>query len=275
MLCRPVNLTMIKFLQRKALAMSRILRMWLSVISITTFVVVLSPIRAGADQEDIGLVGEGLVAGSGISSFPTGTAASPACADFAYELKPWHLSTNFLWYYNPANAPASVASTALSTITASSQVVAAGQNRCVSVPNLPTKQQYGGTTGRVAQVSPYTVCNGNDGRSVVSWGTLPSSVLAYTCVYYRVSTGVVLSADVLIDNKAHPWFTTMPANCTGAYDLGSVMTHERGHTAGLEHVAQAGHAAQTMSPSTMPCDISKRFLAAGDLAGLRKIYHVS
>jgi hypothetical protein len=52
------------------------------------------------------------------------------------------------------------------------------------------------------------------------------------------------------------------------------MTHERGHTAGLEHVGQAAHAAQTMSPSTMPCDISKRFLAAGDLAGLRNIYHV-
>jgi len=255
--------------------MSRIFRRWLSVISIATIVMAIGPIRASGDQNDIGVMGEGIVAGAGVASAPAAAAVDPACADFAYALKPWHLGTNFLWYYNPANAPASVASTALTTITASSQVVAAGQNRCASAPNLPTKQQYGGTTGRVAQVSPYTVCNGNDGRSVVSWGTLPSSYLAYTCVYYKVSTGVVLSADVLIDNKAHQWFTTKQASCAGAYDLGSVMTHERGHTAGLEHVAQSGHAAQTMSPTTMPCDISKRFLAAGDLAGLRKIYHVS
>jgi hypothetical protein len=272
---RPASLTVITPPLRKVLSMSRIFRRWLSVIPIATFVLVLGPISSSADQNDIGVVAEAIIAGAESSPVQTVVGVDPACTDFSYAVKPWHLGTNFLWYYNPANAPASVASTALGAITNSSQVVAAGQNRCVSDPNLPTKQQYGGTTGRVAQVSPYSVCNGDDGRSVVSWGTLPSSYLAYTCVYYRVSTGLVHSADVLIDNQAHQWFTTKPANCAGVFDVGSVMTHERGHTAGLEHVTQDTHAAQTMSPRTMPCDISKRFLAAGDLAGLRKIYHVS
>ena len=84
-----------------------------------------------------------------------------------------------------------------------------------------------------------------------------------------------VAADVLIDNKAHNWFTTKPLACAGLYDLGSVMTHERGHTAGLTHVDQTTHASQTLSPKTMPCDTSKRLLAAGDLAGLRKLHSVA
>jgi hypothetical protein len=253
--------------------MSRIFRRWLCVVSIATLALALNPAEASEGRDGVGVVGEAIIAGDSRYA-QSAVGATPGCADLAYALKPWHLGANYLWYYNPANAPAAIASTALPAITASSKTVANGYNRCGSVPNLPTKQQYAGTTGRVAQVGANAYCNGNDGRSVISWGTLPSSYLAYTCVYYRLPSHEVLSADVLIDNKAHQWFTTRPVNCVNAYDLGSVMTHERGHTAGLEHVDQSTHAAQTMSPKTMPCDTVKRLLGAGDLAGLRSIYHV-
>jgi hypothetical protein len=253
--------------------MSRIFRRWLCVVSIATLALALNPTEASGGRDGVGVVGEAIIAGdSGYAQ--SAAVATPGCADFAYALKPWHLPANYRWYYNPANAPAAIASTALAAITASSKTVASGYNRCGSVPNLPTKQQYMGTTRTVAQVGANGDCNGNDGRSTISWGTLPSSYLAYTCVYYQVSSGQVLSADVLIDNKAHQWFTTRPVNCVNAYDLGSVMTHERGHTAGLEHVDRGTSAAQTMSPQNLPCDTSKLLLGAGDLAGLRHVYHV-
>jgi hypothetical protein len=239
-----------------------------------TLALVLVHSEVTASPGDVDVVAEAIV-DAGVDVSVAVAVPVTACADFAYTLEAWRSGGTSTWYYNPANAPASVASTALSTITSSSQTVATGQNRCGSVPNVPTKQLYAGTTGIVAQVSASAACTGNDGRSVISWGTLPSSYLAYTCVYYRRSTGLVLSADVLIDNKAHTWFTTKPLICVGVYDLGSVMTHERGHTAGLTHVDQTTHGSQTMSPKITPCDTSKRLLAAGDLAGLRKLHHVA
>jgi hypothetical protein len=220
--------------------------------------------------DDVSVEGEAIIAAESGPSRVTAVTMT-ACTDYTFMLEPWRGGTTYTWSYNPDNAPASVASTALTTIESSSQTVASGQNRCGSPANLPVKQQFAGTTREVAQVSANASCTGNDGRSVVSWGTLPPSYLAYTCVYYQPSTGRVLSADVLIDNRAHQWFTTPPANCAYMFDLGSVMTHERGHTAGLNHVDQTTLGAQTMSPKTLPCDTTKRLLAAGDLAGLRHL----
>ncbi|WP_233160456.1 matrixin family metalloprotease [Actinophytocola xanthii] len=48
------------------------------------------------------------------------------------------------------------------------------------------------------------------------------------------------------------------------------MVHERGHTAGLEHVAQ--NSAQTMTPRTPACTTVNRALAAGDVQGLKAMY---
>lgn len=77
---------------------------------------------------------------------------------------------------------------------------------------------------------------------------------------------------MLIDNKLHQWFTTLPAGCSNKFDLLAVVVHQRGHTVGLAHVDQATHGTETMSPQTLPCDISERLLAGGDLAGLISMY---
>ena len=77
---------------------------------------------------------------------------------------------------------------------------------------------------------------------------------------------------VLIDNKVHQWFTTLPSGCLNKFDLQSVMVHERGHTAGLGHVDQTTHASQTMSPKTPACNTARRLLGAGDVLGLKSLY---
>jgi hypothetical protein len=200
-----------------------------------------------------------------------GAAAGGAgCQDKRYALAQWRMPQTFTWYYNPAAAPAPVAATALGAIKSATTTLFTAASRCTAATTLVTTDVYAGTSTKTAQVSPQGTCTGNDNVSVTSWGALPAGVLAYTCVYYRTGTKTVISSDVLIDNKAHKWFTTRPAGCTNQFDLESVMVHERGHTAGLEHVAQ--NSAQTMTPKTPACTTTNRTLAAGDVQGLNTMY---
>jgi len=202
---------------------------------------------------------------------PAAPDTSAACTDTAYALAKWRVTGKFTWYYNPADAPASVADTALATLQTGTATIFTGQNRCGSTPALTLSEQYQGTTTATAQVSAEGTCTGNDNRSVTSWGDLPARTLAYTCTYYRAN-GSILSSDMLIDNKVHKWFTAKPASCSNMFDLLAVVVHERGHTVGLAHVDQKTHKAATMSPRTLACDTSERTLSAGDLAGLVALY---
>ncbi|WP_018686621.1 hypothetical protein [Actinokineospora enzanensis] len=198
-------------------------------------------------------------------------ASDTACTDTTYALKTWKVSGTLTWYYNGTGVPANIANTALQAITDSSNTVAKGTNRCGLPATFTTIYKYAGTSTVKPQVASNASCTGNDGKSVIGWGTLPTKVLAYTCTYYN-ARGVVVSSDTLIDNKQYTWFTSLPANCAGQqYDLQSTITHERLHTAGLAHVDQVKNAAQTMVPASTPCTVSRRLLGAGDYAGLKAL----
>jgi Matrixin len=241
----------------------------------TLLAIVLIAVTAGLVApvgDDVAVTGEAILAPSAAVTALGASTPGPACTDRGYSLAPWHLTGTFRWYYNPVGAPASVASNTLTTLQAASEAVADGRNRCGVATALGTSQQYVGTTSRAAGISAAGTCTGDDGYSVTSWGTLPPSYLAYTCVYYNVRTGVVVGSDLLLDSSAHRWFTTLSPGCVNAYDLQTVAVHERGHTAGLAHVSQLAHGIESMSPTTLSCDISERLLALGDLTGLERLY---
>jgi len=270
------------------------MRRKLLVVSCAVFAVVSSgavpvtAVTATPDRgDDVTVVGEAIIAPTAFelaartaattraaATTMAATTVDPACQDLSYALAAWRVPSSFNWYYNPAAAPASVASTALTAIRNASTTLFRAGYRCGGYSTLSTTQVYVGTSTRAAQVSSTATCTGNDNVSVVSWGTLPSNVLAYTCVYYSTTTKKVLASDVLIDNKYHQWFTTLPASCSNKFDLQSVMVHERGHTAGLAHVDQLVHSLLNMAPKTPPCSIARRTLGAGDVAGLKAMYGV-
>jgi hypothetical protein len=229
-----------------------------------------------ATDGDVTVVGEAILAPSALQlgTAPKLAAATTdvACTDSTYALASWKLPSTLRWYYNPTGAPATVASTALTAIRNATATTLTARYRCGSTTNLGLSNSYLGTSTRVAQVSTTATCSGNDGVSVVSWGTLPTSVLAYTCVYYSTASKTVLATDVLIDNKYHQWFTSLPSGCSNQYDLESVMVHERGHSAGLAHVDQATRSMEAMSPITPACSTARRTLALGDVKGLQAKY---
>jgi hypothetical protein len=229
----------------------------------------------GAAAEHVTVVGEAIMAPNGfqLAAAPRAAAVVNAgCRDTARVLAAWRLPSTFRWYYNPRHAPAPVAATALTALRNGTWTVFHANYRCGGTTSLATAERYVGTSARAAQVSSTGACTGNDNVSVASWGRLPSSMLAYTCIYYRTGTKQILASDVLIDNKIHKWFTKRPAGCSNRFDLQSVMVHERGHTAGIAHVSQATHSSQVMSPRTMPCSTIERTLGAGDVKGLKAKY---
>ncbi|GAA3059357.1 peptidase M10A [Actinokineospora globicatena] len=256
---------------------NRITALVATTVAASAVVVAQLPVSTATADDRLYVVAEaftfdeaGIPGGDANATTTAKAAADTSCSDGTYALKTWKVGT-LTWLYNSAGVPATIASTALNTITTSTNTVAKGTNRC-DLANLTTSTYtYGGTTTLKPQVSSNGSCSGNDGKSVTGWGALPTKVLAYTCTFYN-ARGVVVASDTLIDNVAYTWFTTKPANCTGAqYDLETTLTHERLHTAGLGHVDQARNAAQTMTPASSPCDTSRRLLGAGDYAGLKAL----
>lgn len=223
-------------------------------------------------SEDVTVIGEAILATpTTAATLATVADTTQDCTSTAYALEKWRLSGTHTWSYNPAGAPASVASTASTTIQRATTNLVGGQNRCGARSALAITQSYSGTNTKTAQISATATCTGNDGVSVTSWGVLPTNTLGYTCVYFKTSTGAVVSSDMML-NSTKKWFVgAVPAGCTDSFDLESVVAHERGHTAGLSHVDQTAHPRQTMSPRTLACTTYKRLLGGGDLKGLQAL----
>jgi hypothetical protein len=142
-------------------------------------------------------------------------------------------------------------------------------NSCHLGYRVPAALRYDGRTGLSADVTKDGRCVGNDGVSVASFGDLPKA-LAVTCTFFM--NGIVISSDLQINKADYRW-TTNPGSrsCKHMWDLESVVTHERGHTLGLDHVPEYPHRNLTMSPVINgACQSSERTLGRGDVLGLRK-----
>jgi hypothetical protein len=60
--------------------------------------------------------------------------------------------------------------------------------------------------------------------------------------------------------------------CGGRYVIRAVQAHERGHTFGLEHVAESTHGNLTMSEQIGSCSDQEFWLGRGDVLGMRARY---
>jgi len=201
------------------------------------------------------------------TAISTRPSAAKTCTDSAYTLSGWKLPS-FTWYYNPAGTPASLAGTAASAISTATQALstACGQKSLKLVPS------YAGQTSAEAQVGTAGNCTGNDGRNVIGWRAGAGKWLGMTCTYYKTVNGrnTVTGTDTALNTQYR--FFTSTANCTSAYDLQSVVLHERGHSLGLNHVDQTTHASAVMTPALSPCTAGKRTLGLGDYRGLAAMY---
>jgi hypothetical protein len=87
-------------------------------------------------------------------------------------------------------------------------------------------------------------------------------------VCYSTKTNEIAGFRVVLDSMEE-WSTT---GAPDKFDVESVLAHEIGHVAGLDHVNGRANALLTMYRSTAPGETHKRTLAKGDLSGLDALY---
>jgi hypothetical protein len=201
----------------------------------------------------------------------THSALVGACSDGAYNLNNYRWTRTYNWYFNAGTTPGelSAAEAELALRNATTNITAT-RDDCGLADATSASHQYQGRTERSADVNATGGCNARDGVNVTGFGDLPSGTLALTCTWSDGS-GQAVESDARINKVEYTWTTSAESpSCSGRWGLEAVMTHERGHTFGLGHVAAGS--LLTMRPGFGPCDGSAATLGLGDVRGLRQKY---
>ncbi|WP_416980874.1 matrixin family metalloprotease [Streptomyces sp. T028] len=226
-----------------------------------------------------GTISYGLEAHAGSGERPrasaAGTAGRAACADGAYALSGHKEYGTYDWWLGDDTLPGGltprearrVFEQAIGTITGT-------RNDCGYDDVVGARAKYHSLTRREAGIDRKGHCTARDGQSVWDAGELSRELVATTCSWSRRVRGGpdwLKEADVRFNTSDYT-FTNNPADdCTGAYDIRSVATHEAGHVFGLAHVGP-GHENQTMFTNSFACTTGARALGRGDVLGLSALY---
>ena len=204
---------------------------------------------------------------------------SDGCGQVEYAVHSAHQAHPSTWVLNVSSIPSYLdREGAARAIRMANRTIARARSTCavpLAPPPMLPSAIYAGATVRRANVTPSARCfpsANTDGINVISFGPLPRGVVAVTCTY--TDRGDIWQSDVMLNERVG-MFTLHPRSpaCRASYDLQAVMTHERGHSFGLAHVAESPRTgALTMSTAMGWCDRSGRSLGSGDLAGLSRLY---
>jgi hypothetical protein len=214
------------------------------------------------------------------STEPTHASGSPPeCEDDLYTTLPSKWYSTMYWLFNAGSTPSEVSvDAAEGALRDGGQNITGADNDCGVPDYVHAVQSYSGRTTRGVNITTGAGCGSDDGYNVVGWGTLPVGILGVNCNWYG---GLfTFESDVRL-NKAqgYRWVVTPGGSCLGKWFVEGVMTHERGHTFGLDHVSESSHGNLTMSTAiNHACSGSdtsldeERTLGSGDLAGLIDLY---
>lgn len=118
-----------------------------------------------------------------------------------------------------------------------------------------------------------------DGQNIVSWGRASGSALAVSYLWYYSDTGKMAEVDTIMNNR-FSWKWSDPSSWSDGqacayqevYDAQDILTHEFGHTMGLNDHYEISYANNTMYGYGSKGEMKKDTLTAGDIAGVGAIY---
>ena len=215
--------------------------------------------------------------------FPPGTSAAclSKCDDASFtnffNSGPSKWKSKLEWYYRHAQSPLPY-DDAVNAFKSAAAAVPSSRNSCGMDDRVDAKQVFRGETNIVPGVGVQngvvfcTIDGLSDGTNVIGWGYLPGNTLAVTCASATLEPdrNRITAMDMRFD-KAVSWFkgNGVPANCSNAFSLRGVATHEFGHAFGLGHTNQCN---LVMAPNIDACSNDSRKFGRGDIFGLRELY---
>lgn len=196
-------------------------------------------------------------------------ALIPACSDGAFTLDDFRESQTHQWHIKTSSIPSYLNVTnTIERIRNGIRNITQVFNDCGLADNVSATSNYQGSTTQGANHNGVSCTFPHDNINVVDFGHVPD-LLAVTC--NNDFNGELLNSDVRLSTTV-TWTVNPGAGCSGKYDIESLMTHERGHTYGLDHVTGSDHTGLTMHPLFSFCGTSERTLALGDVRGLEQKY---
>lgn len=205
-------------------------------------------------------------------STTTATGSNDPCSDDAYILLPFKWNRPYDWYFNAGSTPSYLdVEITEDTIRDATINITHSYNTCGLADQVGATSDYKGRTGNSTDISTSATCGRNDGVSVTAFGDLPSRRLAHSCTWYA-NAGSAVESDTLMNKADNCFYIVEPFACSSRFSIEATMTHELGHTYGLEHVSESAHPLLTMSTEVDHCDDSASSLGWGDVRGLRAKY---
>ncbi len=169
----------------------------------------------------------------------------------------WKLPSQWTYRLNTSSVPSSIGATNLPTIASRSYGV-----WTKAIGNLVTASKGQNTTVNYANF---------DGQSIITWGTAPAGALAVSYVW--ASDGVVSEVDTIM-NDSFPWYWSNSNSCAyqNVYDAENILTHELGHTMGLNDEYGTEFINNTMFGYGSMMETLKNTLTTGDIAAVKALY---
>ncbi len=181
----------------------------------------------------------------------------------------WKLPATWTYYLNLNSVPTTVGSNNLASIAknayASWLAVPAVDQKVIIIPG-------GDTTVSKAQ---------RDNKNIVAWGKAPGNALAISYIWYNTSTFPAIATEVdTIMNVKFSWYWSDPSSWStgktcaysGVYDAQNIMTHEFGHTFGLDDEYTDAYINNTMYGYGSTGETNKNTLTDGDKTGVANLY---
>jgi hypothetical protein len=213
--------------------------------------------------------GNGTEETAGGESTTTATGSNDPCSDDAYDPYPFEWNRPYDWYFNAGSTPSYLdVGITEDTIRDATINITDSYNDCGLADQVGVASRYKGRTGNDTDMYASGTCGINDGVSVIDFGDLPSEELAHTCTWVT-DAGFVVESDTRINRADNCFYIIEPFHCDSRFSIEATMTHELGHTFGLNHVSELAHPLLTMSEEISPCDDSANSLGWGDVMGLR------
>lgn len=177
----------------------------------------------------------------------------------------WKLPSTWTYRLNTSSVPSSVGGANLSTIADNSYGVwEQAINNSVII-----------TEGQDTSVNRARY----DGENIITWGRASNSALAVSYIWY--TGGLAMEVDTIM-NKSFTWYwsdpnswvTTVGTTCAyqNVYDAQDILTHELGHTMGLNDEYTTDFINNTMYGYGSKGETQKDTLTEGDILGVGALY---